>query len=183
MPPFYIVLDLEATCCNANTIKRHQMEIIEIGAVAVSRGNFEVLDRFQSLVRPVFRPKLTSFCTRLTSITQEQVDGAPDFPEACEQFRLWLEGWPGYAYCSWTDFDKMLFKNDCKRHGLAYPLLGEHLDLKRIFRNALGLRRRPGLKAAIAHVGLEFEGDQHRALDDALNTARLLPFIWPENLG
>jgi inhibitor of KinA sporulation pathway (predicted exonuclease) len=29
----YLVLDLEATCCNRETIKRHEMEIIEVGAV------------------------------------------------------------------------------------------------------------------------------------------------------
>ena len=32
---YYLVLDLEATCCDKGTIKRHQMEIIEIGAVMV----------------------------------------------------------------------------------------------------------------------------------------------------
>ena len=34
MPPgHYLVIDLEATCCDRGTIEREESEIIEIGAV------------------------------------------------------------------------------------------------------------------------------------------------------
>ncbi len=59
---YYLVLDLEATCCDQGTIKRHEMEIIEIGAVMVeaptllsvrlicepSRNFGQVIDRFRN---------------------------------------------------------------------------------------------------------------------------------------
>ncbi|MEP0914987.1 exonuclease domain-containing protein [Leptolyngbya sp. GB1-A1] len=79
---YYLVLDLEATCCNQDTIKRHQMEIIEIGAVMVEAQNLNVIEEFQTFIRPTRYPVLTEFCKSLTSITQEQVDQAPGYVEA-----------------------------------------------------------------------------------------------------
>jgi DNA polymerase III alpha subunit (gram-positive type) len=35
-------------------------------------------------------PTLSAFCTNLTGITQDQVDSAPEFPEAFRAFRQWL---------------------------------------------------------------------------------------------
>ena len=37
-PMHAIIVDLEATCCDAGSIPPHAMEIIEIGAVAVRAG-------------------------------------------------------------------------------------------------------------------------------------------------
>lgn len=37
--------------------------------------------------------------------------------------------------------------------------------------------RHGGLRSALAFHGLEFEGTQHRGIDDALNIVRLVPFI------
>ncbi|MEN9576703.1 MAG: hypothetical protein RL514_4558 [Verrucomicrobiota bacterium] len=56
------------------------MEIIEIGAVAVRAEDGVPLAEFQSFVRPVRHPRLTPFCTQLTSIQQTDVDGAPRSP-------------------------------------------------------------------------------------------------------
>lgn len=55
------------------------MEIIEVGAVTVDAANLQVVDEFQSFVRPTRHPRLTEFCTGLTSIAQQDVDNAPVF--------------------------------------------------------------------------------------------------------
>lgn len=74
-----LVIDLEATCDDADGLPASDMEIIEIGAVwATVEGS--VLDTFQALVRPVVRPQLTPFCRQLTNIQQADVDGAEWFP-------------------------------------------------------------------------------------------------------
>ena len=58
MTPVVLVIDLEATCDDADGLPASDMEIIEIGAVwATVEGS--VLDTFQALVRPVVRPQLT----------------------------------------------------------------------------------------------------------------------------
>ena len=55
MPPI-LVVDLEATC--DEYVPSFDMETIEIGAVWIA-ANGTVLDRFQSIVRPVVNPMLT----------------------------------------------------------------------------------------------------------------------------
>ena len=73
MPTFdaYIVVDLEATC--GDSIAHHHREIIEIGAVMVNR-QFQIESEFQTFVKPIANPKLTDFCTQLTSIPQTTID-------------------------------------------------------------------------------------------------------------
>jgi inhibitor of KinA sporulation pathway (predicted exonuclease) len=66
---YFLVLDLEATCCDRGTIKRHEMEIIEIGAVMVGAKTLTIRDEFQTFIKPVRHPVLTEFCKSLTSIT------------------------------------------------------------------------------------------------------------------
>ena len=41
----------------------------------VDTETHEVVDIFQTYVKPTIDPELTEFCTELTGITQEQVDG------------------------------------------------------------------------------------------------------------
>ena len=46
-----LVVDLEATCCDLQSIPRHQMETIEIGAVMVSTDSLMIVDEFQTFIR------------------------------------------------------------------------------------------------------------------------------------
>ncbi|MNF12562.1 hypothetical protein D3C80_2140930 [compost metagenome] len=54
-----------------------------------------------------------------------------------------------------------------------------HVNLKQRFAEARQLKRPVGLNAALQLAGLKFQGQQHRALEDARNTARLLPLALP----
>ena len=46
--------------------------------------------------------------------------------------------------------------------------------MKPLFSFAFGLTQDLGVSTALDHLGLEFEGNAHRAIDDAYNTARIL---------
>ncbi len=70
----YLVIDLKATFCGRGTVPSDQMEFIEIGAVMVDGNGLRLIDETQSFVRPSRQSVLTSFCTRLTSIAQSDVD-------------------------------------------------------------------------------------------------------------
>ncbi len=50
-----------------------------------------------------------------------------------------------------------------------------HLNLKTIWKNTTGERKRNGLGSALKYHNLAFEGQPHRGIDDACNMARLLP--------
>lgn len=171
---FYLIIDLEATCSNDGSLPRNEMEIIEIGAVLLNGRTFEIESEFQTFVRPVRHPKLTAFCTELTSITQEQVDTAPMFPEALESMKNWRDGFEDALFCSWGDYDRFQFLQDCRYHGVAYPFLTGHFNVKEAFSKSLNTRRRFGVDGALRKLGLELEGTHHRGLDDARNIARIV---------
>lgn len=176
----WLVIDLEATTEEGGW-PLEQMEIIEIGASVVNRLGHEV-DHFQRFVRPQRRPLLTGFCRQLTHINQEQIDSAAPLPMVWAQFERWLghhqpqlAGWG-----SWGDYDRKQLELEWQRHNLN-SLISQvpHLNLKQRFAEARQLQRAVGLKSALQLAGLQFNGQQHRALEDARNTARLLPLLLP----
>ncbi|MBX2799467.1 MAG: exonuclease domain-containing protein [Myxococcales bacterium] len=172
MDPHLLVVDLEATCDRAG-FPRARMEIIEIGAVLVDPENLQPIREFATFVRPVVQPRLTAFCTELTSIRQQDVDDAPTFPEALEAWRRWLDR--RVLLASWGAYDKYQLLTDADRHGVKLPFGSRHLDLKQVFAEQSG-RRRMGMMRALKLVGLPHEGTHHRGIDDARNTVRLLPW-------
>jgi inhibitor of KinA sporulation pathway (predicted exonuclease) len=174
-PQFYLVVDLEATCDDLGTIPRAETEIIEIGAVLCDAATLAPVGEWQSFVRPLRHPRLTPFCTQLTSITQAQVDGAPRFPVVIASLAAWVKG-KDLLFCSWGDYDRNQLDRDARRHGVALPLGRRHLNLKQAFRDRSGDDKKLGVGQALGRVGLRFAGTAHRGIDDARNIARLLPF-------
>ena len=62
---------------------------------------------------------------------------------------------------------------DCRLHKEEDWWLDEHIDLKKQYQQIRGLPKKRGLKSAVRHEGYEWEGEQHRALVDALNTTKV----------
>ena len=168
-----IIVDLEATCCDRNSIPKHAMEIIEIGAVAVRSEEGVPLSEFQAFVRPVRHPQLTAFCTQLTHIRQSDVDEARRFPEVVAQLRSWLTAFSPYEFCSWGDFDRQQMHQDCLFHHVGFPFAGPHRNLKLDFAAAQGKTKRVGVDGALQALGWTFIGTAHRGIDDARNIARI----------
>lgn len=173
MPTHSVIVDLEATCCDDNSFPRHEMEIIEIGAVAVESATGAAVSEFQSFVRPVRNRVLTDFCKSLTSISQQQVDGADEFPAVIKHLGTWLSALADYDFCSWGNYDRRQFEQDCEFHSVSYPFAGPHRNLKVEFAEALGLKKRLGVGQAVRKLGLEFDGTPHRGIDDARNIAAI----------
>ncbi len=175
--PYYLIIDLEATCCDQRSFPRNQMEIIEIGAVMVARKGLAVVDEFQTFIQPVRNPQLTAFCRELTSIRQADVDQAPQFPAALESLQAWLRPFEDYLFCSWGDYDKSQFVQDCHYHRRAYPFPDAHLNLKKQFSITQGYKKRFGMAGALQKAGIPLQGTHHRGIDDARNMAQLMPWI------
>ncbi|MEE1652602.1 MULTISPECIES: 3'-5' exonuclease [Brachymonas] len=174
-----LVIDLEATC------EEHQsgiadMEIIEVGACwATPDGT--VRDTFQRFVRPVQKPLLSNFCRELTRISQQDVDTAACWPEVAAELADFasLHAVPEPIWASWGQYDARQILRDCQQHQTPHPLAGwQHLNLKAAFAQRRGIRQ-TGMGTALQLVGLVLEGQHHRALADAMNTAKLLPFSLP----
>ncbi|MBX3161139.1 MAG: exonuclease domain-containing protein [Deltaproteobacteria bacterium] len=170
----YLVVDLEATCDDLGAVPRDEREIIEIGAVLVDGRSLRTVAELQMFVRPVLHPRLTPFCTELTTIAQADVDAAPHFPEAAARLAAFGRG---ALFCSWGNFDRNLFATEAERHRIAPPLGPAHENLKERFAEVQGRRRGLGAASALRTLGLAFAGTHHRGIDDARNIARTLPYL------
>lgn len=177
---YWLVIDLEATTEEGGWPVT-DMEIIEIGASLVNAEGREV-DHFQRFVRPLRRPHLTSFCKQLTHITQANVDAAAPLVTVWPLFERWLGAHqPRLAgWASWGDYDRRQLEQDWQQHQLTSLLSSvPHLNLKQRFAKARKLQKPVSLNTALQLAGLSFQGQQHRALEDARNSARLLPLVLP----
>jgi len=172
-----LVIDLEATCSDDNSFPRDEMEIIEIGAVMVDRATLVPVEDFNRFVRPQRHPVLTEFCTKLTTITQGDVDAALDFPTVMEQLVAWKDKFETPLFCSWGGYDRSQFYKDCAYHDVPYPFGTEHLNIKLKFSETQGRRKRYGMVPALQAAGIPIDGTHHRGIDDARNMVKLLPYI------
>lgn len=171
-----LVIDLEATCAEDGSLPAEAMEIIEVGAVwATAEG--QILDVFDRFVRPIEHPQLTPFCRALTQIEQSTIDAAATWPTVAAELAEFAARYPGRSWGSWGAWDRRQIARDCARHGTADPLaMLAHRNLKADFAKHRKIKQ-VGMATALKIVGLELEGQHHRALADARNTVRLLPFI------
>jgi len=168
----YIIFDLEATCWLGRPPKGVQ-EIIEIGAYKLDDYG-EVIGEFKGFVRPTVNPRLSGFCKKLTSISQEDVNRAGHFKDVIEPFMDWIEVYDEpYVLCSWGAMDRTMLLNDCRLHKLEEEWLDYFVNLKNQYYKFYDLKNPDSLKKALRREGLEFEGTQHRAIWDAHNLARI----------
>lgn len=172
MPINYIIYDLEATCWLGRPPKGYN-EIIEIGAVRINEyGDF--LGSFERFVKPTINPKLSGFCKKLTSIRQDQINSAQNFPKVLNEFMEWADvDVEDFYVCSWGSNDKKLFLEECQLHDLDEDWLDRYVNLKAQFDNIKRERVKGTLKTIVQREGFEFTGVQHRAISDAENLAKL----------
>ena len=150
----YIVFDLETTGLS-NASER----IIEIGAVKVENG--QIIDSFDTFVDP--EKAISPEITRLTSITNEMVAGAPTESEALEQFFHFCDGCDIFVAHN-ADFDMGFLRTAIRRCGREEdPVQIDTLVMGRAMYPEL---RKHKLDTLAEHMGVE-QKHHHRADDDA----------------
>lgn len=167
-----LVVDLESTCWDGNPPPGQEAEIIEIGLCVLDVGSRERVQSVSLLVRPE-RSTVSTYCTSLTSLTQEAVEGGMALREACRRLereyysseRLWA---------SYGDYDRLMLERACRMAKVGYPFGSGHINVKSLFAVARGLQREVGLDRALHVLGWPLEGRHHRGCDDAWNIARIL---------
>lgn len=171
-----LVVDIEATCWKKTPPPGEKMEIIEIGAVLLDVETATPHHKRSILIKPV-RSKVSRFCTRLTTLTQAQLDeGGTTFAAGCDALerefqasqRLWM---------SWGDFDRRIFSEQCAETGVVYPFSDHHANIKRLFAGMLLNGKAVGMSRALKMLNIPLEGTHHRGADDAWNIAQLLGYM------
>ena len=173
---FVLVVDLEACCWMGNPPEGQYKEIIEIGIACVDYFTKEIISSRSIIVKPEFY-EIGKFCTELTTLTPEYVkENGVSFKEACKILlneyqsdkRMWI---------SWGDYDRVAFEKECVLKKVEYPFGRTHFNLKEWYAFKYGLKQSPGVSTALKKIGIEFEGVQHRGVDDAKMTAMILKNI------
>jgi len=175
-----IILDFEATCDNLQPVR--PQEIIEFPSVLMSLETSEVIDEFESFVRPYHNPVLTDFCREFTSITQEEVGGAPYFHEVFAAHEQWLSSHgltasnSVFATCGDWDLGTM-FPAQC-RIGLCpvevlSPVYTQWLNIKVPYSLTMG-RKAPGMAGMLRGLEIPIAGMHHRGIDDCRNITKIL---------
>ena len=165
---FFAVMDLELTC--DENFPRDKQEIIEIGIV-ITDLRFNFIAEISEFVRPVNYPILTDYCTKLTGITQKDVDSANTLPEVVRHLMKYeLPPREEFMWCCWGR-DAVWLQNELN-------IKIEETEDKIIFDSRyINIKyldnKRRGLKKALAAYGIEQVEPAHRALADAKSTALL----------
>jgi inhibitor of KinA sporulation pathway (predicted exonuclease) len=174
---YCMVIDLEATCCDQDTVPRREMEMIEIGAVMANMKTLNIISEFQTFIKPIRHPILTEFCISLTSISQTQVNSAPSYPEAVNLLQSWFKVYQPLCWGSWGDYDRKQFQQDSDFHQVNFPIGCPHFNLKKLFSKNQNLKGRYGMAQALKLTEIPLVGTHHRGIDDARNIAKLMPYI------
>lgn len=177
----YILFDLEATCWEQKN--EETKEIIEIGAVKLNES-MEIADTFSEFVKPAINPELTEFCKTLTSIKQEDIDGAKTFNDVIKDFERWiLSSSEDVELISWGYYDKnqIIEESALKNYsGDIIKLLEDrHMSLKHEFAR-VRKERTCGMAKALRKLNMTLDGTHHRGIDDAKNIAKIFQKMYPE---
>ena len=178
---FYVVLDFEATCKDGDLMT--PQEIIQFPAVLVDGFSFQVLDTFNTFVKPAYSPVLTDFCKSLTGITQEEVDKGVPFSRALAQFQEWLQShrlYHNFTVITWGNWDLMcMLPAQCDLSKISVPwCLRTWCNLKYVINRVVGIHPKVGCKEVVTeYFKLPWIGTAHNGLHDSLNVAQLLPFF------
>lgn len=173
-----IVVDLEATCWEGfDAPEGQENEIIEIGVCLLEPKTtpITITDKRAILVQPT-ESEVSPFCTELTSITPAMLekDGIT-FDEACHILEKDYDA-RNRVWVAWGGWDKRFMRSQCRRRGVRYPFNKKHVNLKRVFATHHG--ERMGLARALRAAHIDAEGTEHRGVDDAYNSARLLAHLF-----
>lgn len=122
-----IVFDFETGGTNTQESKgKPPCEILQIGAVALHPTKLTVLDKFESLLKPL-RPELVEDgALKVNGLTREQIENAPNQKIVWQDFTRWVKqfqknnssfSFPIAAGYNIRNFDMPLVRNMCKLYG------------------------------------------------------------------
>ncbi|MEL7308102.1 MAG: 3'-5' exonuclease [Pseudomonadota bacterium] len=174
---YYLIIDVEANCPEKDSVTLKDMEMVEVGAVMVCAKTLQKIDEFSTFIKPVRSPQLSEFFSELTSITQADVDNAPEYPEAITALVRWLEKFDNFLFCSWGNYDKQQFELESTFHNVPYPISAPHLNIKKQFSKSQRVRKRQGMAGALKLAHISIDGKHHRGIDDANNIVKLMPYV------
>ncbi len=149
-------------------------EIIEIGAVKLSKDNFAFVGKLQNFVKPHFYPKQAKEAMDFCMITEQDMKQAIEFKQMVTEIKALYEVGSTY-FVAWGDSDYKVLQKGCERHKIENPVdFADYLDLAEAYKLWKGDEKTTGLKKAAEEQLVDADGLWHTAYDDANNTGKVL---------
>lgn len=174
---YLAVFDLEMTCDDKVKIEN---KIIEIGCVIVDTENFNIIEKFQSFVKPL-NPRLrilTEFCKTLCPhISQNDIENADFFSSVGDSFGEFLKKYESLTIIQWGTGDL--------KH-LNCEFLENNITEYYNFFNAINIKDKlsyiynmqySGLRRFVNRFNINKNSARHSALADAENTFYVLEYF------
>ncbi|CAI5449766.1 unnamed protein product [Caenorhabditis angaria] len=173
---YLLVLDFEATC-EPGPIYPVQ-EIIEFPVVQLKTSNWQEIRRFHKYVKPSENPKISTFCTNLTGIIQEMIDGQENLEEVLKSFDDWIkedDDLTNFAMVTCGDWDlKVALPLEAEYKQLEIPeYLKNWINVKKAYAEHTGHFAR-SMKHLLEIYQLKFEGRHHSGIDDVTNICEIV---------
>lgn len=175
----YIVFDLEWNqAMNVHySDSKMQFEIIEIAAIKLDE-QLNIVDEFQSIIRPRLYKKLHPVIKEITGFTEEELYKGDKFEDVIKRFLDWCG--EDYTFCTWATQDLTELQNNMRYYGMKLvekpPLL--YYDIQKLFSVDVdkdGTRK--SLENAVEILNIEKTEKFHRAYADAFYTSKIMKII------
>jgi inhibitor of KinA sporulation pathway (predicted exonuclease) len=154
-------------------------EVIQIGVAALNEAN-QLIGEYEQIVKPQYSETVTPEIYRLTGITSQMISQGVSFEEALFDFAAWCEeisGGKAYEIYAWSDNDLIQLQKEMLHKDLIHffdmEFMNVWTDYQYIFCELLGIHSVISLDKAVQALDIHFSGNQHNALSDAINTAKL----------
>lgn len=176
MKRIFMDLEMNTIGWEHKEIRKHcKQEVIEFGAVCLD-DDLNETGEFQCYVKPEYNDGVAKNITNITGIKTAHVENAESFGEAFGRFLEWCG--TDYEIYSWSDSDPKQLKKEMALKNCQETKETQHMfehwnDLQKTYDEMIFCERQVGLKMAVSHAGLEFQGRAHAALNDARATADL----------
>lgn len=173
----YVVFDLEWNQCPYGKERENEkipFEIIEIGAVKLNEQK-QIIDQFHTLIQPRVYRRLHFRTREIIGLDMKELDKGSAFYKAGRDFIKWCG--EDYRFCTWGNSDLIELQRNMKYYGVLSLLKGPILycDVQKLF--SLDFEdgdSRKSLEYAVDFLGMEKDQGFHRALADAVYTARVM---------
>lgn len=172
----YLVVDFEFTVYTKNIGRPRGFfsEIIEYGATKIDHSNYAELARIQNFVRPEFFPKQAKQSYDFVMMRDTDIAKSISFAEMMAEFKKVYV--PNETYfVAWGDADWLVLDKASERYKVENPILfSDYLDLAKAYKEHFKLSHTASLRKAVEETCTQMDGLWHTALDDAINTSKVL---------
>lgn len=185
----YIVFDLEFNqgfdkkLNKTVSDEKCPFEILQIGAVKLD-SDLNIIDTFNTFVKPNIYKEIHPFIKKMTNIIHEDVKDAPNFPQAFNNFKEFMNN-DKNILCVWGNGDlKELYRNikyyNLSTENLSNTYINVQHHASIYFNNPTG--KSIGLQNAITLLQLNQDKSYHNALNDAYYTSLVFKNIFNDKI-